>query len=144
MKFTSRYIGSLLLVALMLTTTIGISIYKHTCLVTGHKGVSLFTASVASINDTHACCAANAAPNAAQATQKGCCEESASFYQLDIPQRTEEHFAYQQPLLPVVGVVSLYNIDLAFAELTVILPQYNNLPPPDTQSRLALLQVYTI
>ena len=144
MKPTTRYIGSLLLVALMLASNIGIGIYEHTCLVTGQRGVSLFAVSGTTASSNHACCAAVAMEETELGTEKGCCQETTSYHQLDIPQRTEDHFSYQQPLLPVAGTVQLPNVDIAFAELSVILPQYNNLPPPSNQRRMAQLQVYIL
>jgi hypothetical protein len=143
LKPTTRYIGSLLLVALMLASNIGIGIYKHTCLVTGQEGFSLFTILGADNSNTHACCVTSQEASV-QPKTKGCCQETASYHQLDIPQRSEDHYTYLQPLLPVAGEVQLPNIDLAFAELSVILPQYNNLPPPSNQRRAAQLQVYIL
>ncbi len=139
--FKPRYIGSILLVALMLTTTIGIGIYKHTCLVTGQEGITLFVSAEAGVSNLHVCCANK---EASQTKKKGCCEESTSFYQLDIPQKTEEHYAYGAPVLPVVGIIHLATFELAIVEQTAFLPLYNNLPPPSMQSRLAQLQVYTL
>lgn len=143
---TPRYIGSLLLVALMLTTTIGISVYQHTCLVTGHRGVSVFM--VADAEPANSCCAvSNGAckKSAAEKEKDGCCEESASFYQLDIPQKSEERYSYNAPLfLPVIGLVSLPDYELVFVDQSAFLPLYNNLPPPNAQIRLAQLQVYLL
>lgn len=144
---TPRYIGSLLLVALMLTTTIGISIYQHTCLVTGHKGVSVFMAALADEEPANSCCAVSKGACKKSQSEKekdGCCEESASFHQLDIPQKTEEHYSYNAPLLPVMGIVALPDFELTVFEQYAFTPLYNNLPPPDTQGRLAQLQVYLL
>lgn len=144
---TPRYIGSLLLVALMLTATIGISIYKHTCMLTGHKGVSMFMVAQADEEPANSCCAISngACKKSAEEKEKdGCCEESASFYQLDIPQKNEEHYSYNAPLLPVIGLVSLPDYELSFVEESALLPLFNSLPPPDIQSRLSQLQVYRL
>lgn len=142
---TPRYIGSLLLVALMLTTTIGISVYQHTCLVTGHRGVSMFM--VVDEEPGSSCCATSNGTCKKSATEKekdGCCEESASYYQLDIPQKSEEHYAYNAPLLPVIGLVSLPDYELTLIKQTAFFPLYNNLPPTEIRGRLAQLQVYLL
>ncbi len=142
-----RYIGSMLLVALMLTTTIGISIYKHTCLASGHQGISIFMVASVDADGPTSCCTITKGACKKPATDSslaGCCEETGSYYQLDIPQKTEEQYAYNAPLLPVIGIVNLSTFQVAEVEQSQFLPLYNNLPPPNTLSRLAQLQVYIL
>jgi hypothetical protein len=128
----------------MLASNIGIGIYEHTCLVTGQKGISFFAVSGTAVSSNHACCASVAVAATESNTANNCCQETASYHQLDIPQLTDDHFSYQQSLLPVMGVVALPNIDLAFSELSALLPQYNNPPPPSNKRRVAQLQVYIL
>ncbi|CAN5423866.1 hypothetical protein BH09BAC1_BH09BAC1_19680 [soil metagenome] len=140
MILKSKYIGSLLLVALMLTTTIGIGIYRHTCLVTGHEGMSIFIG--ANTGKKDAMCCSKKTANDKEKT--GCCEETGSFYQLDIPQINQQQFAYQAPLLRMLYTPPLPTFDYAVAEITTNFPLYNILPPPKLGQHLAQLQVYRL
>ncbi len=140
-----HYISSLLLTGLMLVATVGVGIYKHSCLMSGHEGVSVFFAE--SGEEAQSCCAitkgACKKPIGATDDNK-CCEETADYLKLDIPQKNQEQYTYQAPLLPAFGLVALPDFDFTIAEPTAFLPHYHNLPPPLVQERLATLQVYRI
>jgi hypothetical protein len=142
----TKHIGSLLLAALMLATTIGIGIYEHTCLITGHRGISISLIGESGEDDA-SCCAmsqGNCKKPASNSTKQGCCEEKGSFFQLDIPTKSEEHYTYQAPLLPAVDELRLPHLELGVPLATAWVPLHNNLPPPETGQRLATLQVYLL
>ena len=143
-----RNIVSLFLVMLMLTTTIGIGIYKHTCLVTGHQGMSLFVVADSGSDAGSSCCSKKqdtCTKTISAQSNKSCCQQTADYYQLDTPLKTEDHYTYQAPALPVFGLLQLPALAIDFDPIVSLLPIQHNLPPPPQASRqLAQLQTYLI
>jgi len=107
----------------------------------------MFMVAEASSEEATSCCAksqGSCKKPAGDSDKPGCCEETGEFYQLDIPQKSEEKFAYQAPLLPVLYLVTLPDFDFVVAENATYHPFNNNLPPPKVGQRLAQLQVYIL
>ncbi len=131
----------------MLATTIGIGIYKHTCFATGYEASSVYMVAEGGHDDAMPCCAKKqdtCDKKTDGADTPGCCDRTAEFYQLDIPQKNQEKFAYQAPVLPVLYVITIANAGLLVADNLPQYPLYNNLPPPGVGQHLAKLQVYRL
>ena len=139
-----RKIGTIFLVALLIASTGGFSIYRHFCHCAGEVSASVFLeapcdhetpsapASCCIAEETHSCCATKPAPVKRAACQDGdCCKTSVLFLKIN------------DSFQPAFEKISLKPFALASALLSYYIPEiykelpstnlFNaDLPPPDT------------
>lgn len=125
MKRLIAPISALLLLTVFLLATIGVSISKHMCQITGHADIAFFAS-----DDFTGCCPMDKGCSSKSDDDKpGCCSDQQDYVKADIIKKHEEH-ADLDLKLPVLASAELAFATTQAPSLTNLVTEYRAIPPP--------------
>ena len=128
-------ISSMLLLAIFLFATTGVSVSKHICEITGHADIAFFA-----VEDYGGCCPVDKGCATDNDAKPGCCSSEQNYVKADIIKKHEEYGDLNLEL-PVLSNALLSFAATQTPTLQHIYTSYNALPPPSVSGPEKLIDI---